>query len=51
MQNSVYLTVKQGYSFKAAFDSLGIDVTTLRVWYRKFAAPPEAVSDDVTSPS
>jgi transposase len=45
-QNAVDLIVKQACSFKAAWQSLGVDATTPRAWHRKLALPPEPVGDD-----
>ena len=47
-QNAVDLIVKQGYSFTAASESLGVDVTTLRSWHRELATPPAPLAEDAT---
>tara|TARA_A100001391_G_scaffold119368_2_gene81254 strand:- start:268 stop:567 length:300 start_codon:yes stop_codon:yes gene_type:complete len=47
-QNAVDLIAKQGYSFSAASESLGVDATTLRSWHRKLAAPLAPLAEDAT---
>ena len=47
-QDAVDLIVKQGYSFKAAAEAVGVEVRTLRDWHEKFAPPAEPCADDAT---
>lgn len=47
-QDAVDLVVKQGYSFKAAADAVGVGQSSLRKWYAKLAPKPEPCGDDAT---
>ena len=47
-QDAVNLVVKQGYSFKAAAEALGVEVRLLRDWHAKLAPEPEPCGDDAT---
>ena len=40
-QDAIDLIVKQGYSFKAAAEAVGVEVRTLRDWHEKLAPPPK----------
>ena len=44
-QDAVDLVVKQGYSFKAAADAVGVAVKSLRDWHAKLAPEPEPGGD------
>ena len=44
-QDAVDLVVKQGYSFKAAADAVGVAVKSLRDWHAKLAPEPEPCGD------
>ena len=47
-QDAVNLVVKQGYSFKAAAEALGVEVRLLRDWHAKLAPEPDPCGDDAT---
>jgi transposase len=47
-RSAVDLVVKQGYSFKAAADSLNVSPRSLREWHEKFAPEPEPCSEDAS---
>lgn len=47
-QGAVDLVVKQGYSFRAAAEAVGVDVTSLRSWHRKLAPEPEPCGEDAS---
>ena len=47
-QGAVDLVVKQGYSFRAAAEAVGVDATSLRSWHRKLAPEPEPCGEDAT---
>jgi transposase len=47
-QDAVNLVVKQGYSFKAAAQALGVEVRLLRDWHAKLAPEPDPCGDDAT---
>lgn len=44
-QDAVDLVVKQGYSFKAAADAVGVAVKSLRDWHAKLSPEPEPCGD------
>lgn len=48
-RDAVALVVKQGYSFKAAADAVGVASRSLREWHLKFAPKPDPCGDDATS--
>ena len=47
-QDAVDLVVKQGYSFKAAADAVGVAAKSLRDWHEKLAPEPEPCDDDAS---
>ncbi len=47
-RDAVNLVVKQGYSFKAAADAVGVAVRSLREWHEKLAPEPEPCGDDAS---
>jgi transposase len=47
-QDAVNLIVKQGYSFKAASEALGVEVRLLRDWHARLAPEPDPCGDDAT---
>jgi len=47
-QAAVDLVVKQGYSFKAAADAVGVSVKSLRDWHEKLAPEPESCGEDAS---
>lgn len=47
-QDAVDLVAKQGYSFKAAADAVGVNVNSLRAWHEKLVPEPEPCGDDAT---
>ena len=47
-QAAVDLVVKQGYSFKAAADAVGIAAKSLRDWHPKLAPEPGPCDDDAS---
>jgi transposase len=47
-RDAVRLVVKEGYSFKAACDAVGVCQQSLRAWHAKLAPPPEPCGDDAT---
>ena len=48
-QDAVDLVVRQGYSFKAAADAVGVAVKSLRDWHAKLAPEPESYDDDAST--
>ena len=48
-QDAVDLVVKQGDSFKAAADAVGVAVKRLRDWHAKLAPEPEPCGDDASA--
>lgn len=48
-QDAVDLIVKQGYSFKAAADAVGVAVKSLRDWHAKLAPASEPCGDDAST--
>ena len=48
-QDAVDLVVKQGYSFKAAADAVGVAAKSLRDWHEKLAPEPEPCDDDAST--
>mgnify|MGYP000888608154 CR=1 FL=1 len=48
-QDAVDLVVKQGYSFKAAADAVGVGAKSLRDWHAKLAPEPEPCDDDASA--
>ena len=48
-QEAVDLVVKQGYSFKAAADAVGVGTKSLRDWHAKLASEPEPCDDDAST--
>ena len=49
-QDAVDLVVKQGYSFKAAAEAVGVSVKSLRDWHEQLAPEPEPCGDDASTP-
>ena len=47
-QDAVRLIVKEGYSFKAACQAVGVCDATLRAWHAKLAPPPEPCGEDAS---
>ena len=47
-QDAVDLVVKQGYSFKAAADVVGVAAQSLRNWHTKLDQEPEPCDDDAS---
>lgn len=47
-QDAVRLVVKEGYSFKAACQAVGVCDATLRAWHAKLAPPPEPCGEGAT---
>lgn len=47
-QDAVDLVVKQGYTFKAAADAVGVNVNSLRSWHEKLVPEPESCDDSST---
>ena len=47
-RDAVNLVVKQGYSFKAAADAVGVADRSLREWHEKLAPEPEPCGDDAS---
>ena len=47
-RGAVNLIVKQGYSFRAAADTVGVGEGSLRLWHRQLAAKPDPVGDDAS---
>jgi transposase len=47
-RDAVNLIVQQGYSFRAAAESLGVGEGSLRLWHRQLAPKPEPVGDDAS---
>ena len=48
-QDAVDLVVRQGYSFKAAADAVGVAAKSLRDWHAKLAPEPEPCDDDAST--
>jgi transposase len=48
-QDAVDLVVRQGYSFKAAADAVGVAAKSLRDWHAKLAPEPEPCGDDAST--
>ncbi len=48
-QDAADLVVRQGYSFKAAADAVGIAAKSLRDWHAKLAPEPEPCGDDAST--
>jgi len=48
-RDAVDLVVKQGYSFKAAADAVGVAAKSLRDWHSKLAPEPEPCGDDAST--
>lgn len=47
-QDAVNLIVKQGYSFRAAAEALGVEARLLRDWHGKLGPEVEPCGDDAT---
>ena len=47
-QDAVDLVAKQGYTFKAAAEAVGVNVNTLRAWHEKLVPEPEPCGDDAS---
>lgn len=47
-QDAVDLVAKQGYTFKAAADAVGVNVNSLRSWHEKLVPEPEPCDDSST---
>ena len=45
-RDTVNLVVKQGYSFAAAAEAVGVAARSVREWHEKFASPPEPCGDN-----
>ena len=48
-RDTVNLVVKQGYSFVAAAEAVGVAARSVREWHEKFAPPPEPCGDDASA--
>jgi hypothetical protein len=48
-QHAVDLVVKQGYSFKAAAEAVGVSVKSLRNWHEKLDPEPEPCGNDAST--
>ena len=48
-QDAVRLVVKEGYSFKAASEAVGICDQTLRAWHTKLVPPPDPCGDNAST--
>ena len=48
-RDTVNLVVKQGYSFAAAAEAVGVASRSVREWHEKFAPPPEPCGDDAST--
>jgi len=48
-QDAADLVVRQGYSFKAAADAVGVAAKSLRDWHAKLAPEPEPCGDDAST--
>jgi len=48
-QDAVDPVARQGYSFKAAADAVGVAVKSLRDWHAKLAPEPEPCDDDAST--
>lgn len=47
-RDTVNLVLKQGYTFAAAAEAVGVAPKSVREWHEKFAPPPEPCSDDAS---
>ena len=47
-QDAVDLVAKQGYTFKAAAEAVGVNANTLRAWHEKLVPEPEPCGDDAS---
>ncbi len=47
-RDTVNLVVKQGYSFAAAAEAVGVASRSVREWHEKFAPPPEPCGEDAS---
>ena len=47
-QDAVDLVAKEGYTFKAAAEAVGVNVNTLRAWHEKLVPEPEPCGDDAS---
>ena len=47
-RDTVKLGVKQGYSFAAAAEAVGVASRSVREWHEKLAPPPEPCVDDAS---
>jgi transposase len=47
-RDAVNLIVKQGYSFHAAAEAVGVGEGSLRLWHRQLAPQPEPAGEDAT---
>ena len=47
-QGAVDLVVKQGYSFRAAAEAVGVEPRSLREWHQKLAPEPEPCGEDAS---
>lgn len=47
-RDTVNLVVKQGYSFVAAAEAVGVAARSVREWHEKFASPPEPCGDNAS---
>ena len=47
-RDTVNLVVKQGYSFAAAAEAVGVASRSVREWHEKFAPPPESCGENAS---
>lgn len=47
-RDAIRLVVSEGYTFRAAADSLGVSEKSLRDWHRRLAPKPEPCGEDAT---
>ena len=47
-RDAVNLIVKQGYSFRAAAEAVGVGEGSLRLWHRQLAPKPEPAGEDAS---
>ena len=47
-QEAVDLVAKQGYSFQAAANAVGVNVGSLRAWHERLVPEPQPCGDDAS---
>lgn len=47
-QDALRLVTREGYTFSAAAEAVGVSEKSLREWHKKLSPPPEPCGDDAT---